>query len=186
MITFYLVRHAHAVFTPDENRPLSAQGYQDAHRVADILQKYPIDSIYSSPFRRAHQTIIPLAIRLSLQVHIMLDLCERRLGNTSTEDFFKSVGETWRNPSFAYPEGESNAAAQERGMGVVHRVQKELFAGHIVISTHGNLMALILQWFDPTIDFVFWKLLTMPDIYELCLGHEGEVSRRRLWCENAE
>ena len=186
MIAFYLVRHAHADLTPDENRPLSARGYKDAVRVADILKKYPINFIYSSPFLRAHQTIMPLAFRLSLPVNIELDLRERRLGNTSTEDFFDCVRETWRNPSFAYPEGESNATAQERGIGIVNRLQKELSAGHIVLSTHGNLMALILQWFDPTIDFVFWKLLTMPDIYELCLGHEGEVSIRRLWCKNAE
>ena len=36
---------------------------------------------------------------------------------------------------------------------------------HIVLSTHGNLLALILQTFDPSVDFVFWKSLTMPDIY---------------------
>jgi 2,3-bisphosphoglycerate-dependent phosphoglycerate mutase len=184
MSTFYLVRHAHAHWTADENRPLSAQGYKDAHRVADILQKYPIGAFYSSPFQRARQTIAPLAARLNLPVHIEPDLRERRLGNSVTRNFFKAVEETWHTPSFAHPAGESNAAAQERGLAIVSRLRKRHVAEHVVLSTHGNLMALILQGFDPSIDFAFWKALTMPDIYALNFGQAGKVSMRRLWQEN--
>ena len=184
MSTFYLVRHAHTAWTPDENRPLSVQGTEDAGRVADILQRVPIGAIYSSPFQRARQTIVPLAARLDLPVHLEPDLRERRLGNSLTEDFFEAVRETWSSPSFAHPQGESNAAAQERGMAVVRRLHRQHVAEHIVLSTHGNLMALILQGFDPAIDFAFWKSLTMPDIYALRLGEAGEVRRSRLWQEN--
>lgn len=181
MITFYLVRHAHAVWTPDENRSLSPQGYKDADRVADILQKYPIGAIYSSPFRRAYQTIEPLAVRLDLPVHIEPDLRERHLGNSLTEDFYTAVEQTWQSPSFSYPEGESNSTAQKRGKAIIHRLQKQHVAEHIVLSTHGNLMALILQSFDPTIDFAFWKSLTMPDIYALSLDQAGMIGMHRLW-----
>ena len=181
MSTFYLVRHAHADWAPDENRPLSIQGCKDANRVAGILQKYPIGAIYSSPFQRARQTIAPLAARLNLPVHIEPELRERRLGNSSTEDFFKAVEEAWQTPSFAHPEGESNAAAQGRGMAIVRRLQKQHVAEHVVLSTHGNLMALILQGFDPSIGFAFWKSLTMPDIYALSFGQAGKVGMSRLW-----
>lgn len=184
MSTFYLVRHAHADWTPGEDRPLSVQGYKDANRVADMLQAYPVGAIYSSPFLRARQTIVPLAVRLNLPVHIEPDLRERRLGNSSTEDFFRAVKETWQTPSFAHPAGESNAAAQKRGMATVRRLQKQPAAAHIVLSTHGNLLALILQAFDPAIGFSFWKSLTMPDIYALSFGQAGEVTMSRLWQEN--
>ena len=184
MGTFYLVRHAHADWTPDENRPLSVQGYKDAHCVAGILYRYPIGAIYSSPFLRARQTILPLATRLNLPVHIEPQLEERRLGHSSTDDFSKAVEETWQTLSFAHPGGESNAAAQARGMALVRRLQKEHTAEHIVLSTHGNLMALILQGFDPSIGFAFWKSLTMPDIYALSFGQEGKVGMSRLWQEN--
>jgi 2,3-bisphosphoglycerate-dependent phosphoglycerate mutase len=184
MSTFYLVRHAHANWTPDENRSLSARGREDAGRVANILQQYPIGAIYSSPFQRARQTIAPLANRLGLPVHIEPGLRERRLGNSSTGGFFKAVKATWQNPSFAHPGGESNGAAQRRGLAVVRRLQEQHVAEHIVLSTHGNLMALILQGFDPSVDFVFWKSLTMPDIYTLTLSQVGEAATDRLWQEN--
>ena len=45
----YLVRHAHAHWTPDEDRPLSARGRRDAERVAGVLCAYPIIALYASP-----------------------------------------------------------------------------------------------------------------------------------------
>lgn len=35
MSVFYVVRHAHAKWIPDENRPLSEQGFQDARRIPE-------------------------------------------------------------------------------------------------------------------------------------------------------
>ena len=89
MASFYLVRHAHAIWTLDENRPLSERGSRDAIRVADILHEYPVNEIYSSPATRARQTITPFAERLGLQIHIEPDLRERQLGEEKFEDFFK-------------------------------------------------------------------------------------------------
>jgi 2,3-bisphosphoglycerate-dependent phosphoglycerate mutase len=151
--------------------------------VADTLQPYPISVIYSSPFQRARQTIAPLATRLDLPVHIEPELRERRLGNRSTGGFFKAVEVAWQNPLFAYPEGESNAAAQQRGLAVIRRLQKQYTIEHIVLSTHGNLLALIMQGFDPAVDFAFWKSLTMPDIYTLSFSRVDEVVMGRLWPE---
>ncbi len=94
MTTFYLVRHAHADLIPDENRPLSAQGRDDANRVADILNKYPINEIHSSPLPRAIETITPLAKRLALPVFLDSELQERRLGNSLTDNFLEAVEAT--------------------------------------------------------------------------------------------
>jgi 2,3-bisphosphoglycerate-dependent phosphoglycerate mutase len=183
MNTFYLVRHAHADWTPDEDRPLSGRGRDDAVHVADILSRYPISSIYSSPFRRARETITPLARRQSLPVHIEPELRERRLGICKTEDFSDAVEATWRDPSFAHPEGESNAAAQRRGLAVLQRLQQYDTTAQTVLSTHGNLLALILQSFDPSVDFATWKSLTMPDIYKLSFDQVGRAVLDRLWCD---
>ena len=46
MSTFYLVRHAHADWTPNKARSLSKQGCRDAERGADILQ-----SIATNPLK---------------------------------------------------------------------------------------------------------------------------------------
>jgi len=176
-----LVRHAHAEWTPDENRPLSAQGSEDANRVANTLYEYPISVIYSSPALRACQTITPLANLLGLSIHIVPDLQERRLGDGAFEDFFKAVEVTWRNPSFGYPGGESSVVAQKRGTAVVQQLLEKHPAEHVVLSTHGNLKALVLQTFDPSIDFLFWKSLTMPDVYKLNNNQSGKGLMQRLW-----
>lgn len=183
MSTFYLVRHAHADWTPNENRSLSARGRFDANRVADTLQHYPISAIYSSPFRRARETITPLARRLGLTVHIEPELRERELGNSPTEDFLEAVEATWRNSSFAHPGGESNAAAQQRGLTVIQRLQSQHGIEHIVLSTHGNLITLILQSIDPSIGFSFWKSLTIPDIYIFRQNQIEKFILGRLWKE---
>ena len=181
MSTFYLVRHAHADWTSDENRPLSARGRNDANRVADILQQYPISAIYSSPFLRAFETIMPLAKRLGLPVYLDSELRERQLGNIPNEDFLEAVEATWRNSSFAHPGGESNAAAQQRGLAVIQRLQTQHGIEHIVLSTHGNLITLILQSIDPSVGFSFWKSLTRPDIYVFRQNQIDKIILGRLW-----
>jgi 2,3-bisphosphoglycerate-dependent phosphoglycerate mutase len=54
-------------------------------------------------------------------------------------------------------------------------------AEQLVLATHGNLLALILQHFDSTIGFSFWESLTMPDIYQLDCDDGKPVSIQRLW-----
>jgi 2,3-bisphosphoglycerate-dependent phosphoglycerate mutase len=181
--TFYLVRHAYVDWAPDENRPLSERGHQDAERAAVILLKYPISVIYSSPYLRARQTIAPLSSRLDISVKIEPDLRERRLSEEPAADFLKAVEVTWQDFSFAHPGGESNSAAQQRGIAVLSRLDRQYQAEQIAISTHGNLLAVMLHHFEPSTDFNFWKSMTLPDIYELKIKPGGQVVIRRLWSE---
>lgn len=181
MNIFYLVRHAHADWSLDENRPLSVRGQRDAERVAEVLDAFPITAIYSSPARRARQTIAPLASRLSLPIQTEPDLHERLLCAGYVDDFFTAVKATWADLSFAFPGGESNTTAQRRGMVLLNRLLAQHPAEHIVLSTHGNLLALLLQHFDPAVDYEFWRSLTMPDIYELRIGGDSEIAMRRLY-----
>ena len=185
MTILYLVRHAPADYVPDEQQPLSAQGRAKAERVADLLDQAPIRAIYASPYRRAWQTVEPLAGRLGLPLHIEPDLRERTLGRFPAElDFVAAVRLTWEDPAFAHPGGEANAAAQRRGVAVVQRLLARHPGQQIVVATHGNLMALVLQHFDPDVDFEFWQTLDMPDVYEL--RAEGDVaSFTRMWQEGA-
>ncbi len=185
MTVLYLVRHAHAGGVPDEQRPLSAQGVAAARRVAGLLGQAPVRAIYASPYRRAWQTVESLAGRLGLPLRFEPDLRERTLGRFPADlDFAAAVRQTWADPAFAHPGGETNAAAQRRGVAVVRRLLARHPDQGIVIATHGNLLALVLQHFDPGVDFAFWQALTMPDVYELRV--EGDAaSFKRLWRDEA-
>lgn len=180
MTVFYLIRHAHAEWTPDEQRPLSPKGQEDAQRVADLLCGFPITGVYSSPFRRAWRTVNPLAEEVGLPVHNEPDLRERKLSDRSrVNDFFAAVRQTWEDPTYAHPGGETNAAAQRRGVAVLQRLYERHPKEHVVLSTHGNLLALMLQHYDPSVDYAFWRSLTMPDVYELQIGEDPSFTR--LW-----
>jgi 2,3-bisphosphoglycerate-dependent phosphoglycerate mutase len=185
-LTFYLVRHAQADWTPDEDRPLSTRGYNDAEKVCHALNAFPISAIYSSPYRRARDTIRPLAVQLNLPLRLAPELRERRLGAFEGPDFFHAVEPTWQQPAFAHPGGESNAAAQARGVSFLEGLRREDLPGTVVLSTHGNLLSLILQAYDPSIGFAFWTSLTMPDVYALSVGPKGVAAISRVWSEDSE
>jgi 2,3-bisphosphoglycerate-dependent phosphoglycerate mutase len=180
MTVLYGVRHAHAAWTPDENRPLSEEGQRGALRVADVLDSFPIAAIYASPARRAQQTVEPLAARLGLPVHVAPELAERVLAASTVEDFEDAVRATWDDFSFAHPGGETNAAAQRRGVRLMERLIAAHPRDHIVLGTHGNLLALVLRHYDPAIGYPFWRSLTMPDVYRLHLHAHGPISIERL------
>lgn len=183
MNTFYFVRHAHSAWSADETRPLSEKGENDAELVAEILQEYSIGQIFSSPYHRALQTIKPLAGRLKIDIHVEPDLRERQLASSMPADFLKAVENTWANPNFAHPGGESNSSAQSRGISAISKLNQRFKGKHIVLSTHGNLLAVTLQHFSPTINFSFWRSLTFPDIYKLEFTPAGQTSIVRLWKE---
>jgi 2,3-bisphosphoglycerate-dependent phosphoglycerate mutase len=177
----YLVRHAHADWSQDEGRPLSAEGLADAQRVADILEQHSIHAIYSSPYTRARQTVEPLAARLRLPIIEHPDLRERQLSAKPVDDFSAAVTMLWKNPKFAFAGGESNAQAQQRGVTLIDEFTRYYGSESIVLATHGNLSALILQHFDSSVDFDFWQKMTMPDVYSFDPQTASEANIVRLW-----
>jgi 2,3-bisphosphoglycerate-dependent phosphoglycerate mutase len=179
--SFYLVRHAHANWTPDEDRPLSRRGMADAKRLASLLDEYAVQAIFSSPYRRAIQTVEPLARKRDMVIEILPDLRERKLGQIGTRKFQAAVETTWLDAEYSHPGGESNNAAQERGVALLHGLRTKKQGQNVVLSTHGNLLALILKFFYPAVDFTFWCELTMPDLYLLQLDLDSSTGLRRLW-----
>jgi 8-oxo-dGTP diphosphatase len=69
----YLVRHAKAGSRsgwvgPDESRPLSKSGREQAEGIKRVLAEWPIKRILSSPYTRCVETVQPLARKLGLPV----------------------------------------------------------------------------------------------------------------------
>ena len=78
----YFVRHAQPDFSVKDDliRPLSAKGLEDAKKVTKILMDKNITSIYSSPFKRAIDTISDFANKSQIEIITVDDFCERRVG----------------------------------------------------------------------------------------------------------
>jgi 2,3-bisphosphoglycerate-dependent phosphoglycerate mutase len=176
-----LVRHAEAPFDPSERAHLTAGGRENACKIPTLLGGFTIDAIYSSPYPRARQTVEPLAQTRGIEISEVHDLRERRLSAEPIEEWEWAMRECWRDFSISHPGGESSAAAQRRAVtlhrDLVHRHPGET----IVIATHGNLLALLVNHYFPHQGYQFWKALTNPDVYCLAVQPDGDSELLRLW-----
>ncbi len=88
MTTIYLVRHAKSqanetgMFGGITDFPLCKEGLDQAEILSDKItsKNLKIDAIYSSPLKRAIQTITPTATKLGLQIKLEEDLREIYVG----------------------------------------------------------------------------------------------------------
>lgn len=175
--TYYFIRHAHSNYTPDEiNRPLSDKGLESLAQL-DFLADKPITAIYSSPYRRAIQTVETLAQSLKLAIQTDKRLIERKLSSQAIadQDFEKCLMQHWSQPTFSLVGGESNQQAQQRALALLHELESKHQNEEIIISSHGNLICILLSAFDSSINYDFWRSLNMPDV--LVLDKNGTISR---------
>ena len=73
------------------------------------------------------------------------------------------------------------AIAAIRGLAVVRTVAERHVGSEVVLATHGNLLALMLNALDRKFAYEFWRRLSFPDVYQLTLV--GTELRRveRVW-----
>ncbi|QHT47937.1 histidine phosphatase family protein [Bacillus sp. SB49] len=180
----YLVRHAHSTYTSDErNRPLSERGYKDAEKVTELLKKEKIDAVLSSPYARAVQTVEGTAVSHGKEVHLLEDFKERTLTEGKAPDFEAAIEKVWADPDFSWEGGESNRDAQQRGIRGMKTVLADYENMNVVIGTHGNIMVLIMNYFDEAYGYSFWKQLAMPDVYRLSFEGESFIGCQRIWMD---
>ena len=173
MTTIYLVRHAHSTYSTDErNRPLSARGKQDAEALVPLFHGIPIDQIYASSYKRARETVEPLAQSRELMIKEQEAFAERMLAPKALPDFQEAVRFVWEHPDENPYGGESNQLATQRVVAGTMELLRTHQEDVLVIGTHGNIMALLMQHFDAQYDYAFWQTLPMPAVYRL--DFEGE------------
>jgi 2,3-bisphosphoglycerate-dependent phosphoglycerate mutase len=169
-----LVRHATpiragTVGINDDDRPLTQQGVADAERLAAIHAGVEIAAIYSSPYRRAFQTVEPAAARLGITVEVIHDLRERYLMAPGLPDreWRPHLERAWRDFDYAPPGGESGRLAQARVLRVLGQIKERHRSGVVMAGSHGNLIALALNAMDPRLGMEFWAAMPMPAVYRV-------------------
>jgi len=174
----YLVRHCLAAGqTPDA--PLTPEGIAQARLLADLLAPLGIDRVVSSPFRRARESIAPLATRLSLPVETDDRLIERVLSPAPLRDWQAHLRRTFDDDDYCLKGGESSRTATARAVAVLDDARRHP-ARATVIVTHGNLLALLLRHFDGRVGFAAWESLTNPDVYRVTIGQQPQPFVR-IW-----
>lgn len=180
----YFVRHAHSIYTPDEmERPLSEYGLKAVRIVTELLKNEAIDVVYSSPYKRAMQTVEEIARYYKKDIKVVDELKERRLSSKPVEDFEAAITKVWEDFDFAWEGGESSRQAQKRGVVAILNLLENNQGKNIVMGTHGNIMVLMMNHFDSQYHMDFWEKLEMPDIYKLTFNKKELIEVRRIWDE---
>jgi broad specificity phosphatase PhoE len=160
------------VGVPPHRWSLSAEGRDEAMRLASDLSTHGITTIVSSEEPKCKETAAAIANRLRLPWGTAPDLHEHR------RDVMKWHGETEWNELlrrfFNSPEelvfGDEAAGSALRRFtaaiyGLIDRVEDA--DGALAIVTHGTVMSLFVAQQLGVDPFAFWRQLKLPDYVEL-------------------
>lgn len=137
--SYILLRHAHSRFSSDDfNRTLSEKGFSSLNQL-DFLNSFNIDYYFSSPYKRA-------------------------LFIEDTE-FEKTIQYLWQNPDKSLIGGESNREALNRILDLFEDLEERYSDKTILLSSHGNLLGILINHFDSSFDYKKWEQMTFPDCF---------------------
>jgi 2,3-bisphosphoglycerate-dependent phosphoglycerate mutase len=171
-LTLLLIRHAESMAPgisgfDEYTRPLTAKGMRDAQQLRDALASARIDAAYSSPYLRARQTIEPIAHARGITIVTVEDLRERLLSPVDLPEWRAHLRRSWEDFDYAPPGGETSRDAQARVVRVLDTIAARHTAGTVILASHGNLIALALNAFTPSVDYAFWESIPMPAVFTL-------------------
>lgn len=187
MTKVYFVRHAAPNFNnhDDLTRELTAQGLKDREVVTKFLWDKGIDAVYSSPYKRAVDTIKEFAHARKLEITLVNDFRERKVGAGWIEDFDSFCKRQWEDFAFKLPQGESLRQVQERNIHALGQILEKHKDENIAIGSHGTALGTILHYFDASFGYHAFNQIRnlMPWIVELSFeGHDFlEMEKHNLF-----
>lgn len=167
MTTIYFIRHAQADNSVRDGRirPLTEKGMNDRALATNFLQDKDINVVFSSPFKRAVDTIADFAEKSNFNIELIEDFRERKsdsnMGRDNTE-FISFIEHQWGDFSYTFSDGECLAEVQERNIAALNEVLKKHKAKNVVIGTHGTALSTIINYYDP--EYGFEDFMAMVDI----------------------
>ncbi len=183
----YLVRHAENIANLTKefsyrrvDYSLTEKGVQQAEQTAAFFRQKPIDSIYSSPLKRAQETAQILAGALGLKVIVLENLREMNVGDLEGQPptaelwaLHNAVIQDWLtgHPERSFPNGEDYHAVCRRMSAAVQEMTAGKKGKNIIAVGHGGQFSFTPRDFCP--DFQL-KWLRERD-YANCAVTELEV-----------
>jgi 2,3-bisphosphoglycerate-dependent phosphoglycerate mutase len=163
-----LVRHCESTGQGPE-AALTARGREQAERLAEAMAAHPLTALAASPFRRARDTLAPLARRTGLPPTIDPRLAEWTTPFVPAADWPAGMAPLLRGET-APPAGfEPLAAARARGLAAL---QDALAAGGgtRVLVTHGKLLALVVAALRHADPFAVFVTIQNPHVFAVEAG----------------
>lgn len=178
MKKIYIIRHCEANGQSSEVN-LTNRGSAQAENLSAFFSDIQIDRIISSPYKRALDSIKPLAKQLNADIEIDERLKERVLSTENLSGWFEKLGSTFDDIDLKFEGGESSKEAMQRISEVVEEIFNSKLKNTIIV-THGNLMALLLKYYIRDFGFEEWQNLSNPDVF-LLKNDDNKMNYERLW-----
>ncbi|HZJ82770.1 MAG TPA: histidine phosphatase family protein [Clostridia bacterium] len=179
MTNLYFVRHAKPDFSikDDLTRPLTEDGKWDCKQVTGFLLKRNITKVFSSPFKRAIDTIKDFSDLSGLEINIIEDFRERKVADIWIEDFDVFAEKQWDDFHYKISGGESLNEVQQRNIRALKYILKENNNENIVIGTHGTALSTIINYYDKNFGYSQFKRIKnlMPFIVGISFNGENVI-----------
>jgi len=179
--TLYLLRHAASAPSPDvpeADWPLSAKGERQADALVTTLSALGLDAVYSSPYLRARATVAPFAAHSGLEVTLVPALRERRTPWVAASEWLATIERAFAEPRSRPGGGESNAECAVRMTLAVGELVARHPGANLLVSGHGNAIAIYLGTIDPDFGFEQWRAMKNPDLFRVRFGAPGNRAGR--------
>lgn len=182
MKEIYLVRHCEST-GQEPTANLTKNGEKQAQELVAFFVGKNIQTIFSSTYNRAIQSVEPLAEALNLTIQQDNRLTERVFSTVKMDDWMTWFRKGFENPDLVFEGGESGRDAQAR----IFNIMEEIFKSddeRVVVVSHGNLISLFLKIINPSFSFQDWTELTNPDIFLITSDFDtDQLSYERAWVD---
>jgi len=161
MATLFLIRHGltaqtgKLLYGQTSGVHLDHRGRAQAEDLARRFAPVRLTALYSSPLERCLETVAPLAAAKRLPVVERAELIEMDAGAWTGKHLsaLRRKKAEWSivqsQPSaFGFPGGEGFAEAQDRVVHEVERIARRHRRGRVAISTHGDIVRMLLAHFS--------------------------------------
>lgn len=163
--TFHLVRHGvhdrvdRVLCGRMEGVGLSERGRRQVEDLSAIMDRDPVDALYSSPIQRCLETAHALSANLGVEVRAEPGLAEVDFGAWTGLTFDRLAGdplwEAWntRRSLARAPGGETMGEAQARAARAVEGVRTAFPESTVMLVTHADVIkALVCLWLGLGLD----------------------------------
>ena len=189
----YLIRHGKAVMEgTDIERALDEDGKIQAISLCKKIKEQFKDKkmkIFSSPFKRAMQTVESLSKEMNIQIMETASLEEIKMGKDPQLSKHQIIEKMWADDNFKTENGISQSEHFNIIKDELNKIFNDFYNNEhdLILVSHGNSIGIILKYFfDIQFKFEDWKKISMPDMYYLEFNEENKVTEYKRDIEGIE
>ena len=186
MTTIYFVRHAEADSSVHDpaTRPLTAKGLRDRALVTAFLKDKNIGAVFSSPYKRAADTVADFADSIGYQVILSDSFKEHNTisDNYPNDEYFRFISKYWEDYYYKVQDDESLSEVQRRNISAIDTILFDYKDKNIVIGTHGTALSTIINYYDNSYGFNdFMAMVSIkPWVVRMDFSEDGCVGMEKI------